>query len=163
MKLNYCPVCGAPLTLRSHPTEPPTPWCDHCKEYRFPVYSTAVSVILLDKAGQNMLLIRQYGEPGPVLVAGYVDKGERAEDAVLREIREELGMQAEVLEFLGSHWYAPSETLMLNFLARTENAEARPNAEVDAWEWVPVSEAMSRVAPGGLAETLLGDYKPASE
>lgn len=163
MKLNFCPVCGAPLSLRPHPTEAPTLWCEGCGEYRFPLYSTAISVILLDQSGENMLLIRQYGEEAPVLVAGYVDKGERAEDAVVREVREELGMQAEVLGFLGSHWYAPSETLMLNFLARTTEAEARPNAEVDAWEWVPVPEARGRVSPGGLAETLLGDYAPAWE
>ena len=163
MTLNFCPVCGASLTLQPHPTEPPTLWCEGCGEYRFPLYSTAISVVLLDESGRNMLLIRQYGEEAPVLVAGYVDKGERAEDAVVREVREELGMQAEVLGFLGSHWYAPSETLMLNFLARTTEAEARPNAEVDAWEWVPVPGAKGRVSPGGLAETLLGDYAPAWE
>jgi NAD+ diphosphatase len=163
MNMNYCIECGSRLRLRPHPTEPPTPWCDRCGEYRFPVYSTAVSVILLDESGRNMLLIRQYGEPDPVLVAGYVDKGERAEDAVIREVREELGIQAEVLAFLGSHWYAPSETLMLNFLARSTQAQARPNAEVDAWEWVPLTEAKRRVTPGGLAEILLGDYAPASE
>jgi NAD+ diphosphatase len=158
MQLNYCPVCGEKLSLRPHPTEPPTLWCSHCSDWRFPLFSAAVSVILLDKSGERMLLIRQYGEPDPVLAAGYVDKGETAEAAVLREIREELGMTALSPRFLGSHYYAPSETLMLNFLAVAAEDEARPNAEVDGWEWVPAKEARSRVKPGGLAELLLADW-----
>ncbi len=158
MQLNYCPVCGEKLSLRPHPTEPPTLWCSHCSDWCFPLFSAAVSVILLDKSGERMLLIRQYGEPDPVLVAGYVDKGETAEAAVLREIREELGMTALSPRFLGSHYYAPSETLMLNFLAVAAEDEARPNAEVDGWEWVPAKEARSLVKPGGLAEVLLADW-----
>ena len=158
MTLNFCPVCGAQLSLQPHPTEPPTLWCEGCGEYRFPLYSTAISVVLLDESGRNMLLIRQYGEEAPVLVAGYVDKGERAEDAVVREVREELGMQAEVLGFLGSHWYAPSETLMLHFLAVLEEDEVRPGPEVGSWEWVPVEEAPKLVKPGGLAQRLLADW-----
>jgi NAD+ diphosphatase len=158
MQLNYCPVCGEKLSLRPHPTEPPTLWCSHCSDWRFPLFSAAVSVILLDQSMERMLLIRQYGEPDPVLAAGYVDKGETAEAAVLREIREELGMTALSPRFLGSHYYAPSETLMLNFLAVAAEDEARPNAEVDGWEWVPAKEARSLVKPGGLAELLLADW-----
>lgn len=157
MKMDYCPECGAPLRLRPHPTEPPTPWCERCGEYRFPVFSTAVSVILLDREGRNMLLIRQYGEPEPVLVAGYVDKGETAEQAVLREVAEELGMTALAPRFVGSHYYPPSETLMLNFQATVSEHIARPNAEVEDWLWVPVQEAGALVKPGGLAEELLAD------
>ena len=160
MELNYCPVCGERLRLRQHPTEPPTPWCERCGDWRFPLYSAAVSVILLDPTGSRMLLIRQYGEREPVLVAGYVDKGERAEDAVIREVREELGMMARAPRFLGSHYYAPSETLMLNFLATVEEETPRPNAEVEGWLWVPAAEASRLVKPGGLAETLLADWQP---
>ena len=158
MDLNYCPVCGEKLALRPHPTEAPTLWCARCGDWRFPLFSTAVSVILLDWTGRRMLLIRQYGEADPVLPAGYVDKGETAEAAVVREIREELGMTALSPRFLGSHYYAPSETLMLNFLAVAAEDEARPNAEVDGWEWVPAKEARSLVKPGGLAEVLLADW-----
>ena len=158
MQLNYCPVCGEKLSLRPHPSEPPTLWCSRCSDWRFPLFSAAVSVILLDGCRERMLLIRQYGEPDPVLVAGYVDKGETAEAAVVREIREELGMTALSPRFLGSHYYAPSETLMLNFLAVAAEDEARPNAEVDGWEWVPAKEARSLVKPGGLAELLLADW-----
>ncbi|MBR3239530.1 MAG: NUDIX hydrolase [Oscillospiraceae bacterium] len=158
MQMSYCPVCGEKLSLRPHPTEPPTLWCRRCEDWRFPLFSAAVSVILLDQSRERMLLIRQYGEPDPVLPAGYVDKGETAEAAVVREIREELGMTALSPRFLGSHYYAPSETLMLNFLAVAAEDEARPNAEVDGWEWVPAKEARSRVKPGGLAEVLLADW-----
>ena len=158
MKLNYCPVCGKLLQLRPHPTEQPTPWCESCGDWRFPLFSCAVSAILLDKSGSRMLLIRQYGEPDPVLVAGYVDKGETAEQALLREVREELGMTARSPRFLGSHYYAPSETLMLHFLAVLEEDEVRPGPEVGSWEWVPVEEAPKLVKPGGLAQRLLADW-----
>ena len=157
MQMNYCPVCGRALIQREHPTEPPTAWCESCSDWRFPLYSCAVSGILLDKSGRRMLLIRQYGDPDPVLVAGYVDKGETAEEALLREVREELGMTARSPRFLGSHYYAPSETLMLNFLALLEEDEASPGPEVDSWEWVRVEDAARLVKPGGLAETLLKD------
>ena len=158
MQLNYCPVCGEKLSLRPHPSEPPTLWCSRCSDWRFPLFSAAVSVILLDQSMERMLLIRQYGEPDPVLVAGYVDKGETAEAAVLREIREELGMTALSPRFLGSHYYAPSETLMLHFLAVLEEDEVRPGPEVGSWEWVPVEEAPKLVKPGGLAQRLLADW-----
>ena len=70
---------------------------------------------------------------------------------------EELGLEAESLRFLGSHYYEPSETLMLNFLVTATQHEARPNYEVDSWRWFPIKEARTIVRPGGLAERLLRD------
>ena len=158
MKMDFCPACGSRLRPREHPTDGPVPFCDACGDYRFPVFSTAVSAIVLDEAGERMLLIRQYGEKEPVLVAGYVDKGETAEEAVRREIREELGMTVRELRFCRSHYYEPSETLMLNYRVTVREELAHPNGEVDDWAWVPVAEAGRLVRPGGLAETLLRDY-----
>ena len=158
MNLKFCPVCGRRLHPKPNPPEEPALYCDSCGEYRFPLYSTAVSVIVLDPKREKMILIRQYGKSDLILVAGYVDKGETAEAAVFREVREELGMEAKELRFLCSHYYAPSETLMLNYLVVTADETPHPNWEVDSWEWVPVREAIGKVKPGGLAETLLRDY-----
>lgn len=154
----FCPVCGERLQHREHPTDGLTLYCARCGDYRFPLFSAAISAVVVDRTGENMLLIRQYGEEDPVLVAGYVDKGETAEQAVVREIREELGMTACELRFIRSHYYEPSETLMLNYTVTVPETEARPNQEVDGWFWVPVAEAGSLVRPGGLAEKLLRDY-----
>lgn len=159
MEMRFCPVCGTRLRLREQPHEAPALYCESCVAYRFPLFSTAVAVVLLDACGENMLLIRQYGEPESVLVAGYVDKGETAEDAVRREVREELGMSAGRLSFIRSRYYAPSETLMLLYEATAAEESAAPNWEVDGWEWVPVGRARELVKPGGLAESFLSDYE----
>ena len=149
MELNFCPVCGARLSLRPHPTEAPTLWCERCRDWRFPLYSCAVSGVLLDKSGEKLLMIWQYGEPEPVLVAGYVDKGETAEAALLREVREELGMTARSPRFLGSHYYAPSQTLMLNFLAVLEEDAARPTPRWTPGPGSPSPRSGLRSGPGG--------------
>ena len=76
MNMAYCPVCGTRLHRKEHPTDGSIPYCDTCGDYRFPLFSTAISAIVLDETKRRMLLIRQYGDDEPVLVAGYVDKGE---------------------------------------------------------------------------------------
>ena len=158
MRERYCSLCGAELESRLHPQDGRVPYCPGCKDYRYPHFSTAVSMLVTDEAETRILLIRQYGEAGELLPAGYVDKGETAEHAARRELMEELGLAAESLRFLASHYYAPSETLMLNFHVTVADAVPKPNAEVDAWHWHPKDEALSAAAPGGLAELLLLDY-----
>lgn len=157
MKLHYCPVCGEKLRLRAHPDGGSVAWCESCADWRFPLFSTAVSVAVLDPERRRTLLIRQYGESDAVFVAGYVDKGETAEDAVRREVREELGMTAEDLRFHRSRWYAPSETLMLHYSCTVREPEARPNREVDSWFWTPADDVRRHLRRGGLAEALLDD------
>ena len=156
MELNYCPVCGAKVTYRTHPTEPPTAYCECCGDWRFPLFSAAVTAAVWNRAHSRLLLIWQYGEKAPVFPAGYVNKGETAEEAVRRELREELGITVEELRPVCSRYYAPSETLMLHFAAETAETEATPNEEVEAWRWLAISEA-DRLITGGLARQLLDD------
>ena len=159
MNIQYCPACGMKLRLKEQPFDVPALYCDCCGEYRFPLFSAAVAAIILDMSGDNMILIRQYGEPDPVLVAGYIDKGEAAETAVIREVKEELSMTVQKLSFLRSHYYAPSETLMLHYMVSVAECAAAPNWEVDSWEWVPVERALTQVRSGSLAETFLLDFE----
>ncbi len=157
MEMKYCMCCGSMLTTRTHPTDGPVPYCESCGDYRYPVFSTAVSMIVMNPEKSEMILIRQYGQDYDVLAAGYVDKGETAEKAVRRELMEELGLRVQTMQFLGSHYYEPSDTLMLNFLVTVEDRQAHPNWEVDSWRWFTVEEAKKSVRAGGLAETLLQD------
>ena len=90
----HCWECGAALIEKSLEGEGIVPFCPVCGEYRFPMYNAAVSMIVVDENTGRILLIQQYGRPSYILVAGYINRGESAEDAVRREILEEVPLGA---------------------------------------------------------------------
>ena len=75
------------------------PFCPKCGQYRFPMYNVAVSMIVISRQTGRILLIKQYGRPSFILVAGYVNRTERLEHAVAREIKEETGMTVSSIRF----------------------------------------------------------------
>ena len=158
MEMNYCMQCGTKLHLKHHDTEGDVPFCDTCGAFRYPVFNTAVSMVVTNPAKTKVILIKQYGRPHYILVAGYVNRGEDAENAAVREVREEIGLEAREVRFNHSHYFAPSNTLMLNFTVTVDDEEAHPNWEVDSWQWFPIEEARRQIKPGSLAEAFLNGY-----
>ena len=73
--MEYCMFCGTRLYDKELEGEGKIPFCDSCGEYRFPLFSTAVSMIVLNQAKNRIMLIKQYGRDRYILVAGYVNKG----------------------------------------------------------------------------------------
>ena len=158
MEMNYCMQCGTKLVIRHHETEGEVPYCESCGEFRYPVFNTAVSMIVMDEARERIILIQQYGKPSYVLVAGYVDTGADAETAAAREVKEELGMTVSSIRFNRSHYYARSNTLMLNFTVTVKESEAHPNWEVDSWRWFTIAESRQNIRTHSLAEIFLNGY-----
>ena len=158
MKMNYCMACGTLLHLKPHGDEGLVPFCDGCGAFRYPVFNTAVSLLVMDEEKEHIILIRQYGRPAYILVAGYVNQGEDAEDAARRELMEELGLAARSVRFNRSHYFPPSNTLMLNFTVTVPGTEAHPNREVDDWRWFSLEDARAAIKPGSLARAFLLGY-----
>ncbi len=164
MEMNYCMQCGTKLVIRHHETEGEVPYCESCGEFRYPVFNTAVSMIVQSHDRSRVILIQQYGKPFYVLVAGYVNHGEDAECAVVREVREELGLTVETMRFNRSHYFAPTNTLMLNFTVTVAEDDPHPNWEVDAWRWFTPEEAKVHIKPDSYAQAfLLHDLETASK
>jgi ADP-ribose pyrophosphatase len=73
-------------------------------------HSHAVCIVPIDDDG-NVVLVRQYRKPAEDALlevpAGGVEEGEVSEEAVLRELQEEIGYTADHLEHLASFWVAP--------------------------------------------------------
>lgn len=155
----FCPACGTRLTERPLEGEGTIPYCESCGEYRFPKFNVAVSMIVRDEATGKILLIQQYGRPFYILVAGYVNRGEAAEHAAVREISEETGMTVSRLSFNRTQFFEPSNTLMVNFTAFVNDAAAiHPNSEVDRYQWFAPDEARKHIKPGSLAGAFLNAY-----
>ena len=156
--MKHCMECGAKLRKKYLDGEGMVPYCDHCGQYRFPVFNTAVSMIVTNEDQSKIILIKQYGKPHYILVAGYVNKGEDAEDAAVREVKEEMGLDVVKAHFNHSHYFAPSNTLMLNFTVTVAGTEPVPNREIDSWCWFDREEALRQIKKGSLAGAFLKGY-----
>ena len=159
MSSNYCCECGTKLIEKELENEGMVPFCPNCEQYRFPQYNVAVSMIVINRADDKILLIRQYGRPFFILVAGYVSRGESLEDAVRREVREETGMTVGSLKFNRTQFYEKSDVLMCNFTCFVDDtSEFHPNYEIDSYSWFSREEARKNIRPDSLAEYFLVSY-----
>ena len=153
--MKYCIECGTELKKKPLKGEGEIPYCETCGTFRFPIFSTACSMIVMNPDQSKILLIRQYGMDDYILVAGYISQGEDAETTARREIMEELGVEPAELRFNRTHYYGPSNTLMVNFRAILDTEDVHPNSEVDSWQWFSLEEAREHVRPDSLARDFL--------
>jgi 8-oxo-dGTP pyrophosphatase MutT (NUDIX family) len=99
------------------------------------------------------------------LPKGHPEQGESAQDAALREVREETGLEATPVEKLGDirYWYARDGDRVLKivsfFLLRYRSGRLEDHDhEVEEALWIPLEEAPARLAYRGekdIAETAL--------
>lgn len=158
-EMKYCMVCGTKLEMKYLGSEErDIPYCPSCKAYRFPIFNTAVSMIVMNEARNRILLIKQYGGDTYILVAGYVNKGEDAEHAARREVKEEVGLDAVSVHFNHSHYFAPSNTLMLNFTVIVSDTEVHEDWEIDSYKWFSKEDAQKNIRRPSLAQAFLDGY-----
>ena len=159
MSGKYCQECGTALTEKYLENEGMIPFCPKCNQYRFPMYNVAVSMIVVNKMTGKILLIKQYGRPFFILVAGYVNRTESLEHAAIREIKEETGMTVASIKFNRTRFFEPWNTLMCNFTAFVEDdSELSVNNEVDSYCWFSKDEARENIKPESLAAYFLDSY-----
>ncbi len=147
----YCEICGSELVLKKSNDEI-FPYCTKCGAFRFERFNVAVSMVVVSPDLQKVLLIQQYGSKRNILVAGYVNKGESAEEACRRELAEETSLKIQRLHFQKSKYYPKSNTLMLNYVVVTTDQNIQTNQEIDAYHWFTLEEAKEEIAKGSLAE-----------
>jgi ADP-ribose pyrophosphatase YjhB (NUDIX family) len=122
-----CPSCGSTDIEFAHGKQF---GCRSCGFMYFHNVATAAGALI--QIGDKLLFLVRAVEPAAGFLAlpgGFVDPGERAEDAVKRECREEIGWEPASLEFLASfpNRYEYRGTLYntcdLFFLARADGLD----------------------------------------
>ncbi|SDC12351.1 NAD+ diphosphatase [Actinokineospora iranica] len=132
----FCGACGS-AARESHGGH--VRLCVGCGKALFPRIEPAV--IVLVESGERCLLGRHRGAAGFSTLAGFVEIGESAEDAVRREVVEETGVVIGDVEYLGSQAWPFPAGLMLGFraVALTEEIEVDREELVTA-RWFTRSE-----------------------
>ena len=116
----FCGRCGTPSQTGAKERSLVCPKCGHVEYPSIPP-----SVLVAVRDGERLLLTR-YNRPGTpryVLVAGYVEAGETAEQAAAREVMEETGVRIKNLRYLGSQPWGLSGTLSLAYAAELDGSD----------------------------------------
>jgi NAD+ diphosphatase len=133
----FCGRCGA--ETRVHEAEMARQ-CPSCEALHFPRINPAV-ITLVHRNGDEMLLARGRAIRARffALLAGFVEAGETLEQAVVREVREEVGLEVDDLRYFGSQaWPFPSQ-LMCGFFARYRSGEiVAQESEISEARWFHV-------------------------
>ena len=117
----HCPICGTPTTVNpgGHSTTCPRDGTEH-----FPRTDPAVIMLVTDPADRCLLAHNKAWPQRRVsILAGFVDPGESAEHAVVREVREETGIAVGRVTYLGSQPWPMPRSLMLGFHAVAEGGQ----------------------------------------
>jgi NAD+ diphosphatase len=144
----HCPRCGA-LTVPA-----PAGHARHCPvdgSEHFPRIDPAVIMLVTDDEDRCLLARNRLWPPGRVsILAGFVEPGESAEQAVAREVREETGIAVSDIRYVGSQPWPMPQSLMLGF-----RAEAGPgqqitvdNEEIAEARWFTRAQLAAGIAAG---------------
>ena len=133
--------------------------CPRCELQHYPRLSP--SMIVLVTRGDEVLLARSPRFVAGVYstLAGFVEAGESVEQCVLREVREEVGVEVGNLRYLGSQGWPFPHSLMLGFHAEYVSGDIVMQAdEIEDAQWFSVHDLPPLPAARSIARYLIDVY-----
>lgn len=154
----FCGACGNPTSVSKNDRS------RVCTDCEIPLYPRlAPAMIVAVEKGDEILLGRSNHFPAGIfsVLAGFVEPGESAEDAVVREVWEETRIVVEDVRYFSSQAWPFPNSLMLGFTAQYKEGEidTSHDDEMEAAEWFHV-DAMPSMFPGNvsISQWLVQDF-----
>lgn len=151
----FCGACGTPTELM--PGERAMR-CPNCALAVYPRISPAMMVLI--KRGRELLLGRGINFPAGrySALAGFLEAGESIEDAVHREVREEVSVEVNNLRYFGSQSWPFPNSLMIAFTADWVSGEVKADpAELADAQFFDIDDLPSMPPRLSIARALLDD------
>jgi len=130
----FCSRCGAETAIgeAGHVAV-----CTRCETHHFPRTDAAMIVLVVDEATGRVLLGRQPSWPKGMYstLAGFVEAGESLEAAVVREVREESGIEVSDVRYAGSQPWPFPQSLMVGVYARARTTAIALDDELEDARW----------------------------
>ncbi|MGA0863700.1 MAG: NAD(+) diphosphatase [Ilumatobacteraceae bacterium] len=133
----FCGRCGEPTR---HADDDRAFECPSCSLIAFPRLSPAIITLVTRGEGdeEEALLARgaNFGVPMYSCLAGFVEPGESLEQAVAREVEEEVGVEIGSVSYVASQPWPFPHSLMLGFRARWVSGDIVPDpVEIADAQW----------------------------
>jgi NAD+ diphosphatase len=153
----FCGACGEKTILSE------TDRSRICPDCQIPMYPRlAPAMIVAVERGDEILLARAPHFPPGIfsMLAGFVEPGESAEEAVVREVFEETGIVVDDIRYFGSQPWPFPNSLMLGFTAQYAGGEIKIDDDeieaADFFRW----DSLPNTFPGNvsISQWLLHDF-----
>ena len=142
----YCSRCGSPTEpiMAGHARR-----CESEGSEHFPRLDPAVIMLVTDP-DDRCLLARNVGWPARrfSVLAGFVEPGESAEQAVAREVHEEVGVAVSSVRYAGSQPWPLPHNLMLAFRAEAVGTSTTDGDEIAEAGWYSRYDLARAIAAG---------------
>jgi 8-oxo-dGTP diphosphatase len=127
MDYKFCAKCGGKLeSKRLKAVEPDRLVCRECS---FVFYlDPRVAAFTISAIDEKILLLRRGLEPSYgkwVFPGGYVERGERAEDAAIRETKEEVNLDVEIRDLVGVYFDKGHPVIIIVFAGDVVHGELK--------------------------------------
>jgi 8-oxo-dGTP diphosphatase len=137
-------------------------------KHRNPV--PAVDFIISTDTNSKILLVKRKNEPFKGMLSipgGFINEGETAEDAMMREAKEETSLVVEPIAILGvysdPHRDPRMHTISVTFITRIVQGNQNAHDDAAALQWVKIEDEVDKLIEAGqLAfdhSKILNDYK----
>ena len=141
----FCGACAAPTQLLPGERCMTCPQCGHAA---YPRISPAMMVLI--RRGNTILLARNVAAPAGRFsaLAGFLEAGESAEEAVHREVFEEVGLKVHNLRYFGSQAWSFPHSLMIAYVADYLSGDIRvAENEIAEAHWFGPEDTLPAYAP----------------
>lgn len=152
----FCGYCGSKTIISTSET---AKVCTECKAHYFPRITPAV--ITLVTRGDKILLAhnKKFREGLYSLVAGFVEAGESLEEAVEREIHEEVNICVKNIKYFSSQSWPFPNSLMIGFTAEYCSGEIEPDGfEIIDANWFSRDNLPSLPSPASISRKLIDSF-----
>jgi len=137
--MKFCPQCGHPLKSADMAGRERLVCSAECG---FVFWDNPVPVVAgIVEFRDAVILIRnkEWPEKYRGIVAGFLEKNESPESGILRELREELGLEGEIVSFVGNYAFPMKNQVVLAYHIKA-HGEITLGDELAAYELVPPSQ-----------------------
>jgi NAD+ diphosphatase len=149
----YCSRCGTRTEPRADERARSCPACGFTS---YPPVSPAIMILVTHRG--KLLLARKPAFPQGRFsaLAGFVEPGETLEDTVIRETREEVGVEVKNIRYFGSQPWPFPHSLMIAFTAEYAGGEIRPDGvEIEEARWFDPEQLPKLPPPISISRRLI--------
>ncbi|WP_321428470.1 NAD(+) diphosphatase [uncultured Methanolobus sp.] len=152
----YCGRCGTETSLKEKER---AKQCPKCGFTSFPKISPAI-IVMIEKEDKLLLARSPHFPQGRYsIIAGFVEPGESIEQAVVREVMEEVGINIKNINYFGSQPWPFPDSLMIGFTAEHAEGDIKVDGvEIEDAGWYTKDEIPNIPGTNSISGQLIGYF-----